>query len=257
MNQAAPFNESNLPYDKLALVGITQEGINAMPQLLRDAIFNGDKTPLIEARMITANGRSILVPLRIQITRDQNGKQLMLVFPVHKEQNRIPNLTNQEHDTLLSGNVIVKTMGAGSSRKPYFLQLDPETNFIIRKSLDEVAVNNRIADVERINHIQLGTEQKKRVRDGKPVELNVGDETVVVGVDLREPQHFRTLNGDMKEWERQRMIKYDLDHPEYMGFVQTDANRWEYAQVMEAQRLNRRMSMGNHRGQATADGLKL
>ena len=237
MNQAAPFNESNLPYDKLALVGITQEGINAMPQLLRDAIFNGDKTPLIEARMITANG--------------------MLVFPVHKEQNRIPNLTNQEHDTLLSGNVIVKTMGAGSSRKPYFLQLDPETNFIIRKSLDEVAVNNRIADVERINHIQLGTEQKKRVRDGKPVELNVGDETVVVGVDLREPQHFRTLNGDMKEWERQRMIKYDLDHPEYMGFVQTDANRWEYAQVMEAQRLNRRMSMGNHRGQATADGLKL
>ena len=239
MNQAAPFNESNLPYDKLALVGITQEGINAMPQLLRDAIFNGDKTPLIEARMITANGRSILVPLRIQITRDQNGKQLMLVFPVHKEQNRIPNLTNQEHDTLLSGNVIVKT------------------NFIIRKSLDEVAVNNRIADVERINHIQLGTEQKKRVRDGKPVELNVGDETVVVGVDLREPQHFRTLNGDMKEWERQRMIKYDLDHPEYMGFVQTDANRWEYAQVMEAQRLNRRMSMGNHRGQATADGLKL
>ena len=69
MNQAAPFNESNLPYDKLALVGITQEGINAMPQLLRDAIFNGDKTPLIEARMITANGRIFynLTPRQISL----------------------------------------------------------------------------------------------------------------------------------------------------------------------------------------------
>jgi hypothetical protein len=37
----------------------------------------------------------------------------------------------------------------------------------------------------------------------------------------------------MKEWERQMKIKYDEEHEGFMGYVQTDENRWEYRQVVE------------------------
>ena len=68
---------------------------------------------------------------------------------------------------------------------------------------------------------------------GKPVELEVGDQKVTVGVDLREPQGFKIVKGDMEEWKRQQAIRYDDAHEGYMGYVQTDENRWEYKQVVD------------------------
>ena len=73
-----------------------------------------------------------------------------------------------------------------------------------------------------MNDIELGTQQKQQVREGKPVELNVGGEKVSVGIDLKEPQGFRIVNGDMKEWERQQKLRYDEQHPEFIGLVMTD-----------------------------------
>lgn len=43
------------------------------------------------------------------------------------------------------------------------------------------------------------------------------------------------IQGDLKEWERQKLMRYDEAHPEFMGFVRTDKNRWEYKQLVEQQ----------------------
>ena len=86
--------------------------------------------------------------------------------------------------------------------------------------------------MEKVNDIELGTQQKQQVREGKPVELNVGGEKVSVGIDLREPQGFKIVKGDLREWERQQKLRYDDLHPEYMGLVMTDKNRWEYQTVV-------------------------
>ena len=65
------------------------------------------------------------------------------------------------------------------------------------------------------------------------MELEVGDQKVTVGVDLREPVGFKVMQGDMEEWKRQQAILYDDAHEGYMGYVQTDENRWEYKQVVD------------------------
>ena len=101
----------------------------------------------------------------------------------------------------------------------------------------------KLKDMEKVNDIELGTQQKQQVRDGKPVELNVGGEKVSVGVDLREPQGFKVIKGDLKEWERQQKIRYDELHPEYLGLVQTDNNRWEYRKVVDRQSQERAMKL--------------
>jgi len=85
--------------------------------------------------------------------------------------------------------------------------------------------------MEKVNDIELGMQQKQQVREGKPVELNVGGEKVSVGIDLKEQQGFRLIKGDMKEWERQQKLRYDEIHPEYLGLVMTDKNRWEYQNI--------------------------
>ena len=35
----------------------------------------------------------------------------------------------------------------------------------------------------------------------------------------------------MNEWNRQKQIEYDIAHPEFVGLVQTERNRWEYQQI--------------------------
>lgn len=37
----------------------------------------------------------------------------------------------------------------------------------------------------------------------------------------------------MEEWKRQQAIRYDDAHEGYIGYVQTDENRWEYKQVVD------------------------
>ncbi len=87
--------------------------------------------------------------------------------------------------------------------------------------------------MEKINDIELGQNQKQAALDGKPIELSIGESKVSVGVDLREPQGFKVVNGDMKEWEKQQKMRYDIANEGFMGYVMTDENRWQYQQVVE------------------------
>lgn len=95
------------------------------------------------------------------------------------------------------------------------------------------------------------------MRDGKPAELNVGGEKVTVGIDLKEPQGFRVVKGDMKEWERQQKLRYDELHPEYIGLVQTDKNAWEYKQVVDRHSTERAINLDPDRKRDPNSGMKM
>ena len=114
-----------------------------------------------------------------------------------------------------------------------FVQLDNETLSLIPRSIAHVRIAEKLREMEKINDIELGTNQKQAAQEGKPIELNVGGQPVTVGVDLREPQGYKIVNGDMQEWDRQKKIKYDLANDGFMGYVQTEENRWEYQKVVE------------------------
>lgn len=111
--------------------------------------------------------------------------------------------------------------------------------------------------MEKVNDIELGMQQKQQVREGKPVELNVGGEKFSVGIDLKEQQGFKLIKGDMKEWERQQKLRYDEIHPEYLGLVMTDKNRWEYQKVVDKKSVERAISLSPSRKETKANSLKL
>ena len=104
-------------------------------------------------------------------------------------------------------------------------------------------MDKKLLELEKVKDIALGINQRQAATEGKPIELEVGHEKVTVGVDLREPQGFKVVNGDMEEWKRQQAIRYDDAHEGYMGYVQTDENRWEYKQVVDKLRSKEDISL--------------
>ena len=118
-------------------------------------------------------------------------------------------------------------------------------------------IAEKLRDRETIKDIELGANQKQAAQEGKPIQLNVGDQPVTVGVDLREPQGFKVVNGDMEEWNRQKKIKYDLEHEGYMGYVQTDENRWEYQKFVDKQTNTESVQTTLKKEEKKNSGLKL
>ena len=222
-----------IPFEKFEKLGISKQDFLAMPKELADTVVNGRVTPLMNTRIHAENGKVIEMHMKLQLTRDDNGNVLLQTYPMRKQIDNAYNLTDRELKKVEEGNVIKKEVTEDGEKKVKFIQLDQETKSLISRNVATVKLANKLRDMEKINDIELGANQKQAAQEGKPLELNVGDQKVTVGVDLREPQGFKIVNGDMKEWERQMKVKYDEEHEGFMGYVQTDENRWEYRQVVE------------------------
>lgn len=224
---------NEIPFEKFEKLGISKQDFLAMPKELADTVVNGRVTPLMNTRIHAENGKVIEMHMKLQLTRDDNGNVLLQTYPMRKQIDNAYNLTDRELKKVEEGNIIKKEVTEDGEKKVKFIQLDQETKSLISRNVATVKLANKLRDMEKINDIELGANQKQAAQEGKPLELNVGDQKVTVGVDLREPQGFKIVNGDMKVWERQMKIKYDEEHEGFMGYVQTDENRWEYRQVVE------------------------
>ena len=249
-----------LPYEKLALLGIDREKADNLPQEVKERLVSGEVTPLMQVSISARNGDVITLPLKLQMTADKDGNPALIAYPVRAEleaeRNKVLRLTPQEAGRLAKGEVIQKAVEVNGEKTQQYLQLDPETKSVIHRRVTDIEMERKLKDMEKVNDIELGTQQKQQVRDGKPVELNVGGEKVSVGIDLKEPQGFKLIKGDMKEWERQQKLRYDDLHPEYLGLVMTDKNRWEYQQVVDAQSKERALTLKPSREENIGNGLK-
>lgn len=228
-----------LPYEKLAVLGIDREKADSLPQEVKERLLSGEITPLMQVSISARNGDVITLPLKLQMVADKDGNPALIAYPVRTEleteRNKILRLTQEEAARLTKGDVLEKGIEVNGEKTRQYLQLDPETKSVIHRRVTEVRLEQKLKDMEKVNDIELGMQQKQQVREGKPVELDVGGEKVSVGVDLKEPQGFKVIQGDLKEWERQQKHRYDEQHPEYLGLVMTDKNRWEYQKVVDRQ----------------------
>ena len=250
-----------LPYQKLALLGIDRESADKLPREVQESLKKGEVTPLLQVSITANNGTIITLPLKLQMIGDRNGEPLLVAYPVKatfdEKRDNILRLTSDEADRLRRGDVVQKAVDINGEKTQQYLQLDPETKSVIHKRITEVQLEQKLKDMEKVNDIELGTQQKQQIREGKPMELNIGGEKVTVGIDLKEPQGFKVVQGDMKEWERQQKIKYDELHPEYIGLVMTDKNRWEYQQVVDRQSVERAIKLGSSEKNEQSTGLKI
>ena len=257
MTNKKAFLEEEIPYDKLEKLGISTRAFLSMPKDLVDPIINGKVSPILKAHIKAKNGKTMEIPMKIQLSRDDDGSIKLLTYQRTKQIQNDFELTPRELERVKNGEVIRKELEEDGIRKMKFIQLDCETNALIPKSVARVRIAEKLRDMEKIKDIELGANQKQAAQEGKPIQLNVGDQPVTVGVDLREPQGFKVVNGDMEEWNRQKKIKYDLEHEGYMGYVQTDENRWEYQKFVDKQTNKESVQTSLKKEEKKSSGLKL
>ena len=228
------FLENEIPFAKLEKLGITRDSMRSMPREVIGPLMEGRVTPLLMTRYKAANGKVVSIPMKLQLQRGEDGGVLLMTYQLRKklERGRV-RVTNQEAKRLRDGEILRKEVTEGGVKQRKYVQLDHETNSLMLRSTASVKVGEHLREMEKVKDIELGTNQKKAAMEGKPVELAVGDQKVTVGVDLREPQGFKVVNGDMQEWERQKKIKYDHEHEDFMGYLLTDENRWQYQKLGE------------------------
>lgn len=257
MTNKKAFLEEEIPYDKLEKLGISRRAFLSMPKDLVDPIINGKVSPILKAHIKAKNGKTMEIPMKIQLSRDDDGSIKLLTYQRTKQIQNDFELTPRELERVKNGEVIRKELEEDGIRKMKFIQLDCETNALIPKSVARVRIAEKLRDMEKIKDIELGADQKQAAQEGKPIQLNVGDQPVTVGVDLHEPQGFKVVNGDMEEWNRQKKIKYDLEHEGYMGYVQTDENRWEYQKFVDKQTNKESVQTSLKKEEKKSSGLKL
>ena len=237
------FQTQGTVLDKLKQLGINEEKLALMPDALKVPLLCGEVTPVFIANTETSNGKVIQLPMKAQFVLDDNEQVLLMTYPLRREIANELGLNQNELQRVLSGEVIRKEVDVEGERKVRFVQLDKETNSLMHRNVASIPIETELQTRNKVKDIELGANQKEALQEGKPVELALGDTKVTVGVDLREPQGFKIVNGDMKEWKRLQQMRYDDVHEDFMGYVMTDENRWEYQKVVEAMTNNRSESI--------------
>lgn len=230
------FPMKEIPYKELSQLGINRQMADLLPQSFKDKLLNGEVTPLLKTSITSTNGIKIALPIKMRIAVDNAGKPYLVIYPVRKDMSERTvqslNLNQDEKSRLTKGGIIIRNIKQNEQNIPCYFQMDNETKSVLRIFPKGLDMDPKMKEFEKINDIELGQQQKQQLKEGKPVELNVGGEKVTVGIDLKEPQGFKVMKGDMDEWNRQKQMKYDEQHPEFIGLVMTDKNRWEYQQVV-------------------------
>ena len=224
------FNERDLNKKDFERIDID---VRTMPKEIKEKLLNGEITPLLEIRDQMDNGIVATMPVKLRLERSEDGKVVLKAYPVSKDIVSDLKLTDAEQKHLQDGEVIKKDIREGSRTRAMYLQLDQETKSLLKRDVKSVELDKRMDELEHVKDITLGQNQRQAIREGKPVELEVGDTKVTVGVDLRQNSGFKAIDGDMGEWKRLQEIKWDMANPGAMGYWQTDENRWEYKQVQE------------------------
>lgn len=232
------FSEKDIPYGKFAKLGIKDDVARSLPREVSEKLLNGEITPLIRTRMHSRSGNTFEIPMRLQMIRGADGSIKLMAYPVRKKVANDIRLSKEEADRINKGETLCKEFIENGVRNVKFIQMDKQTKSLIKVNAKQLQIQKRLSELESVNNIQLGINQREAIRDGKPVELAVGDQKVTVGVDLREQKGFKVVKGDMDEWKKQKLIRYDLENEGFMGYVMTDKNRWEYKQVVSKERVN-------------------
>ena len=136
--------------------------------------------------------------------------------------------SEKEIEALKRGEVIVKKMPtAGGFSADHYVQMDMQTRHLEKVLKSDVTIPDTVKGIE------LSRQQRNVIKEGKPIEITLGDRKMTVGINIFEPTGFEEMHGSMEDWKQKNLIAWDFVNPDKVGFWHTDENDWQYAQSMK------------------------
>ena len=233
------FLMNEMPWEQLEKLGITEEKFLDFPKDSIDRIMTGYTSPLMKMKFVDNDGNAMkvpeslnvfqneegIVPTKFRLLREANGKVRVELMPRRNELNLMLGetaITKEQLDRMRNQESVRTAIRKFGKDEMCYVQLDSELNILQMTKEKEVVIPNAIGDVT------IGTEIEQRLREGKPVELEVGDTKVTVGVDLNARNGFRVVEGDMDLWKQRKLEQWDRITPGVKGYWRTTENGWDY-----------------------------
>lgn len=233
------FLMNEMPWEQLEKLGITEEKFLDFPKDSIDRIMTGNTSPLMKMKFVDNDGNAMkvpeslnvfqneegIVPTKFRLLREANGKVRVELMPRRNELNLMLGetaITKEQLERLKNQESVRTAIRKFGKDEMCYVQLDSELNILQMTKEKEVVIPNAIGDVT------IGTEIEQRLREGKPVELEVGDTKVTVGVDLNARNGFRVVEGDMDLWKQRKLEQWDRITPGVKGYWRTTENGWDY-----------------------------
>ena len=170
---------------------------------------------------LDGKGEEISMKGKISLYWKDSNNAGVKVHPVRPEIMNDINLKPKELERLQDNEIITKTI----NNEKYLVQLDPETNELLKTKIKSISIPSNIKGVE------LDKQQKETLKSGKELILNVDKEKIAIRLDLNNPRGIKFL-----DFEQKQKIAYDRHNPQIIGTIHTDKNRNEYIEYMKGQK---------------------
>lgn len=215
------FVEKDIPYNQFERLGFNKRDILFMRKDDLQQLLSGKRTSLMEISSIDGKQLEKKIKAKFSLQLDEKGNVNLMIHPVRKEINNDIELNKTQIEKLQKGLLITKKIDGEN----YLVQLDKENNELIRTKVKDINIPSHI------EHIELGNEQREKLRKGEPVVLQDKGREFQISLDLNARMGFKY--EQLQNQELEKKVAFDMEHPEVIGFVQTDENR---AQYMEYQK---------------------
>jgi hypothetical protein len=210
------FTESDIPYHEFEKLGFSKQDI--AEKLNRDdleRLLGGKRTSLHEIRGIDSKEQNFSIKTKFSLLRREDGSTTLNIHPVRPVIKNDIGLSNREIKKLHEEQLIATSIQG----ERYLVQLDKETNELLKVKTKNINVPARIKDVE------LSNVQREQLRKGKPISIEIGGEKIQVEIDLDTQKGLR-FSG--KSFGQKQKEAYDRSNPHIIGDIQTDRNRHEF-----------------------------
>lgn len=216
------FTESDIPYHEFEKLGFSKEDLfTKMSRDDLDKLMSGRRTSLFEIKGIDSKGQDFSIMSKISLVRKEDGTATLHLHPIRPEIKNDIGLSDKEIKKLKNEQLVSKTING----ERYLVQLDKETNELLKAKTKDINVPTHIKDVE------LNNVQRERLRKGQLITIESGKEKIQVGIDL---DNQRGLKFSDKDFELKQKEAYDRHNPQVIGTIQTDKNRAEFLEYKES-----------------------
>ena len=123
----------------------------------------------------------------------------------------------------------------GGKKVMSYIQLDPEINTLVSIPVNQMFIPSIFSGKSLpVNEIEI-------IKQGDILQLNKGDKSFVITIDLIKPLNLLLVEERTKaEWIKERAIEWDRMNPNVTGYWLVSENGWQYQKYMEEQTCKRK-----------------
>lgn len=216
MNKLNKISVTEIPFHSFEKLGLSKMDVLKLDKENLEALLSGKRTGLLNIKGVDGNGEKFDLNAKVSLNRNPDNTVGILIHPIRQEIKNDINLNSKEIGKLKDGSLVSKTIEG----ERYLIQLDKETNELLKIKTKNINVPSHIKDVE------LNSNQKEKLKQGQVITLESGKEKLQVGIDLNNP---RGLKLSQEGFEKEKQIKFDRENPHInTGADKTDKNRAEF-----------------------------